>query len=124
LSINADFRHYPCSGRQAVWQNKAMERERAIAILRDHERELRRLGVASASLFGSVARGENGAQDVDIAVRLGANFCKPGLDYFGRLDDLERRLSEVLGCKVDVVEEPARKPRLQTEIDRDRAIAF
>jgi predicted nucleotidyltransferase len=38
--------------------------------------------------------------------------------------ELERRLSVILGCKVDVIEEPIRKERLRSEIDRDRAIAF
>jgi predicted nucleotidyltransferase len=55
---------------------------------------------------------------------LGENFSQPGLDYFRRLEDLERRLSAILACKVDIVEEPARKERLQKEIDRDRALAF
>jgi len=30
----------------------------------------------------------------------------------------------MLGCKVDVIEEPVRKERIQTGIDRDRALAF
>ena len=81
-------------------------------------------GVVSVSLFGSVARSENPTHDVDVVVRLGENFSKPGLDYFSSLNELEHRLSEILGCKVDVIEEPVRKPRLQREIDRDRAIAF
>lgn len=76
------------------------------------------------ALFGSLARGEDGARDVDVAVRLGPGFSKPGLDYFSWLDDLKLRLSEILGCDVDVVEEPVRNPRFQTEIDRDRAVAF
>lgn len=59
-----------------------------------------------------------------MAVRLGENFSESGLDYISRLDDLERRLSEILGCKVDLVEEPVRKERFQREIDRDRALAF
>ncbi|HEY7388527.1 MAG TPA: nucleotidyltransferase domain-containing protein [Bryobacteraceae bacterium] len=95
-----------------------------IRILRRHESELRAAGIASLSLFGSVARNEAAARDVDIAVRLASNFSKPGLDYFSRLDDLEKRLSEILGCPVDVVEEPVRKPQFQLEIDRDRAVAF
>ncbi len=111
-------------GKQTVWHNKAMERERAIAILRDHERELRQLGVEGASLFGSVARGETPAHDVDVAVQLGRNFSKPGLAFFGHLEQLEGRLAEILDSKVDVVVEPAGKPRLQGEIDKDRAIAF
>ena len=89
-----------------------------------HEQEFRNTGVVGVSLFGSVARGENPAHDVDVVVRLGENFSKPGLDYFSRLNELEYRLSEILGCEVDVVEEPVRKPRFQREIDRDRAIAF
>jgi hypothetical protein len=59
-----------------------------------------------------------------VAVRLGENFSVPGLQYFSRLSELEGHLSGILDCKVDVIEEPVRKKRLQTEIDRDRAIAF
>jgi predicted nucleotidyltransferase len=101
-----------------------MEREQVTAALRAHEQEFRAAGVLSVSLFGSVARGENPAHDIDVVVRLGDNFSKPGLDYIGRLDDLEQRLSGILGCRVDVVEEPVRKQRFQREIDRDRALAF
>lgn len=99
-----------------------MKRARVIAALK--EQELRTAGVLSASLFGSVARGEDSAHDIDSAVRLGEKFSSRGLNYFSRLSELEGRLSGILGCKVDVVEEPVRKKRFQTEIDRDRAIAF
>jgi hypothetical protein len=101
-----------------------MEREQVIAALRANEQEFRAAGIVSVSLFGSVARGENPTHDVDVVVRLGANFSERGLDYISRLDDLEQRLSGILGCKVDVVEEPVRKQRFQREIDRDRALAF
>jgi uncharacterized protein len=101
-----------------------MECNQVIAALKAHEQELRMAGVLSVSLFGSVARGENAAHDVDVAVRLGENFSMPGLNYFNRLSELEGRLSGILGCKVDVIEEPVRKKRFQTEIDRDRTVAF
>jgi uncharacterized protein len=101
-----------------------MERDDVIAALKTHEQELRTAGVLSVSLFGSVARREAFAHDVDVAVRLSENFSTPGLDYFSRLRDLEGRLAAILGCKVDVIEEPVRKKRFQTEIDRDRALAF
>jgi uncharacterized protein len=101
-----------------------VERNRVIAALKAHEEELRMAGVLSMSLFGSVARGEGSANDVDVAVRLGENFSAPGFNYLSRLSDLEGRLSGILGCKVDVIEEPVRKKRFQTEIDRDRALAF
>jgi len=101
-----------------------MERDHVLAALKAHEQELRTAGVLSVSVFGSVARREEPAHDVDAAVRLGENFSARGLDYLRRLSELEGRLSSILGCKVDVIEEPARKKRLQTEIDRDRARAF
>jgi uncharacterized protein len=101
-----------------------MEPSDIIAALKAHEEELRAAGVLSLSLFGSVARREGSANDVDVAVRLGEGFSARGLAYFGRLSELEKRLSSILGCTVDVIEEPVRKKRLQTEIDRDRAIAF
>jgi predicted nucleotidyltransferase len=101
-----------------------MSRDQVIRALKVHEKELRAAGVVSASLFGSTARGESDPGDVDIAVRLAANFSHGGFDYFGRLEDLEQHLSQLLGCKVDVVEEPIRKERFQKEIDRDRALAF
>jgi predicted nucleotidyltransferase len=101
-----------------------MERDQVIAALKSHEHELRTAGVLSVSLFGSVARGGDSAHDVDVAVRLSQNFSARGLNYFNRLSELEERLSGILGCKVDVIEEPVRKKRFQTEIDRDRALAF
>jgi uncharacterized protein len=99
-------------------------RDQAISALRAHEEKFRAAGVVSVSLFGSVARGEHPMHDVDVVVRLGRNFSEPGLDYIGRLEALEHRLSEFLGCRVDVVEEPVRRARFQTEIDRDRTLAF
>jgi predicted nucleotidyltransferase len=101
-----------------------MELTHVLAALKAHEEELRKAGVLSVSLFGSVARGGDSPNDVDVAVRLGEKFSARGLDYFSRLRELEGRLSGILGCKVDVIEEPVRKERFQSEIDRDRAVAF
>jgi uncharacterized protein len=102
-----------------------MNREQAIATLRDHEPELKAFGVLTASVFGSVGRDEAGQNsDIDVAVRLASSFSEGGFDYFSQLEELERRLSTMLGCKVDVIEEPVRKERLQVAIDRDRALAF
>ena len=101
-----------------------MTREEAIAILRRHEPELKAAGVVTASLFGSTARGEADPGDVDIAVRFADSFSTGGYDYFWQREQLRESLSKLLGCKVDLVEEPVRKPHLQREIDRDRALAF
>jgi predicted nucleotidyltransferase len=102
-----------------------MSREQVIATLRAHEQALKDAGVVRLSLFGSVARDEAGPDsDIDIAVSLGEGFSTGGFDYFWRLEQLQRRLSQMLGAKVDVVAEPVRKEQFQHEIDRDRALAF
>ena len=106
-------------------KNKEVNREQAIATLRDHEPELKAIGVVSVSLFGSVARDEAGVDsDVDVVVKLSEGFSAGGFDYFWQRERLEKRLSGLLGCKVDVVAEPVRKERFQNQIDRDRALAF
>jgi uncharacterized protein len=91
------------------------QRSRAelLAILRAHEAELRTRGVEAITLFGSLARGEaTDASDVDLAIRPSAGFSSGGFDHFGRLEALRERLA-VLGCDVDLVEEPAVRPRLR-----------
>jgi hypothetical protein len=96
-----------------------------LAILRAHEAELRARGVESLTLFGSIARGEaTGASDVDLAVRPGAGFSVGGFDHFGQLDALRDRLSALLGCDVDLVEETAARARLRQVIEREGVRAF
>ncbi len=101
-----------------------MTRDEVISTLRRHAVELHAIGVVSASLFGSLARGESDPQDVDIAVRLDDRFSTGGFDYFWQRERLRENLSKLLGSRVDVVEEPVRKPGLQQEINRDRTVVF
>src|SRR5437870_10003293 len=102
-----------------------MHRDHAIAVLRAHEAELRAAGVEHLSIFGSVARGEaKNNSDVDVVVRLTPEASQGGFAYFGRLDDLTRRLEEILGCTVDVIAEPVRKERLRKDIEREAMLAF
>lgn len=92
-----------------------------IAKLRAHESELRGAGIRHVSLFGSVARGDAAVDsDVDVAIELDPTA---GVGLF-RLTALERRIAEMLDCRVDVLPEPVEKPRLQASIDRDRRVAF
>lgn len=95
--------------------------EHIIGILRAHEAELRRSGVRHLSLFGSIAREDaESASDIDLA----AEFDPAArMDLF-RLAALERRLSEILAGRVDLLPEPVEKPRLRASIDRDRLRAF
>lgn len=98
-----------------------MDRAAIIGRLKAREPELRGLGLARLSLFGSTARGEAGpGSDVDLA----ATFdVAARVDMF-RFAAIEHRLRELVGAPVDLVGEPARKAAMQAEIDRDRVLVF
>jgi hypothetical protein len=100
-----------------------MNAQEAIALIRRHEAELRRLGVQSLSLFGSTARGEAAARaDIDVAVKL--EDIAGGFATFGRLDRIRERLGHVLQARVDVVLEPAEPGVMRTAVEKDRRVAF
>jgi uncharacterized protein len=100
-----------------------MDRSTALSILKRNESELRLLGVSSLSVFGSTARdAANDLSDIDVAVKFAPG--PRGLARLKRAELLRRRLSNLLGRLVDVVEEPARSPRVQKAIQRDRVVAF
>ena len=82
---------------KSFWIN-IMEREEILATLKRQKRTLKKYGVASVSVFGSVARNRiRKNSDVDLLVE----FDKPiGLFEFARL---KLHLEEVLGRKVDLV---------------------
>jgi predicted nucleotidyltransferase len=82
-----------------------------IKILRRHQAELRKAGVKSLKLFGSVVRGEARPEsDIDILVE----FSRPiGLLAFVRL---KQRLAELLGRPVDLVTAEALKAPLRDAI--------
>ncbi len=88
-----------------------MTREQALSILAAHTQKLQEFGVASLSIFGSVARNEaTEDSDVDILVE----FNRPvGLFAFVRL---RRRLQEILGRGVDLVTPDALKAPLRERI--------
>jgi predicted nucleotidyltransferase len=100
-----------------------MDSEQVLAILRRHKRELRALGIENMSLFGSVAT-DTGTEDSDIDVAVSLAPGLRGLERIGRLDAVQSRLSDLLGCPVDVVEEPARSPVIRRAIERDGVLAF
>lgn len=72
-----------------------------------------RYGLASATLFGSAARGQLGpASDIDVAVRFS------GPPKLRDLLDLERELEDAFDRDVDIVLQDSVKPRLRREIER------
>ncbi|GAA0660534.1 hypothetical protein FHT00_002820 [Sphingomonas insulae] len=101
-----------------------MTKAEALARLRAREADLRALGIDRLSLFGSTARGEDRSDsDVDLAAVMNYDRVET-LGPFGFFG-IEDRIGEMLGgVKVDLVTEPARRSRLQAQIDRDRVDVF
>lgn len=89
-----------------------MQREQALEILSSHLEEIRqKFDVTSLALFGSVARGQAGAEsDLDILVEYAKT---PGL--FGFLD-LKEYLEDLLSRPVDLVTVNALKKQLREKI--------
>ena len=94
--------------------NLNMTRRTVITRIRKHRAQLTKLGVKSLSLFGSVARGEEGPNsDVDILVEF------KGKATLDRYMDTKFYLEDLLGCKVDLVTPKAIKPRMKPYIMQD-----
>jgi predicted nucleotidyltransferase len=92
-----------------------------IAVLRAHEAELRAAGIRGLALFGSVARGEAGADsDIDLAVDLDPD-ARIGLFA---LFSPQRRLEQLVGREVDLLPEPIEKQRLLINVNPDRRLVF
>ena len=98
-----------------------MDSQAVIRRLNRNKTGLQALGLKQLSLFGSTARGDaTAASDVDLAVTLDEGAR---IDLF-RFAAISERLSQMLDAKVDLVIEPARNARMQSEIDRDRLRVF
>ncbi|MCL4673489.1 MAG: nucleotidyltransferase domain-containing protein [Sphingomonadaceae bacterium] len=98
-----------------------MDRNAVILLLQQNKAQLQAAGMRGVSLFGSTARGHQASSsDVDLAVTL----TEPGSFDLFRFAALNEKLRQLLGTSVDVVVEPARNRRMQTEIDRDRVRVF
>lgn len=95
--------------------------DNVLATLRTHERELRRLGVSHAAVFGSVARGEAGADsDIDVLVELDPDQ-QLGIFEYARL---KIYINEILNGVSDVVNRRTIKPLLRDSILRDAVDVF
>jgi len=76
-----------------------MNRAEAIARLREHETELKRLGVQHLYLFGSTARGD-AREDSDIDLFF--DYEKGKLGLF-ELMDVKEAAAKILGRKTDIM---------------------
>jgi uncharacterized protein len=98
-----------------------MDRDRVISILRSNAPELRAAGVAHLRLFGSVARGEAGAQsDIDLLAEFDSS--KPvTLLTVGRL---QQRLQSLLGVGVDLSASAWLREHVREQALREAVLAF
>jgi uncharacterized protein len=98
-----------------------MDREHVIAKLRAHEQQLKNAGIVRLSLFGSTARGDaRPDSDVDLLAAFDNSRRISLLDIVG----MELDITEMLGCKVDLIEEGTLKPRVQKSVEGEVVRAF
>jgi uncharacterized protein len=97
-----------------------MRRDEAIEKLRQHEAELKQLGVQHLYLFGSTARGE-ARQDSD--VDLFFDYEKGALSLF-QLMDVKERAAEILGCKADIMTRDSLHKTLRQRIEATSVPVF
>lgn len=90
-----------------------MERADAIAKLKEHETELKRLGVEHLYLFGSTARGE-AREDSD--VDLFFDYEKGKLGLF-ELMDVKEAAARILGHKADIMTRDSLHKTLRQRIE-------
>ncbi len=92
-----------------------------VARLRRREAELRARGVASLSVFGSVARGEaRPDSDIDLAV----TFEPAARVSLTGLAALRADLAEVLGAPADLVEWQSLRPHIREAAQREAVRVF
>jgi predicted nucleotidyltransferase len=90
-----------------------MDRDETIAKLREHEAELKALGVQHLYLFGSTARGEaREGSDVDLFFDHG----RGNLSLFG-LMDVKERTTQILSCKADIMTRESLHKTLRRRIE-------
>ena len=99
----------------------ARDLQSVLGTLRAHESDLRRLGVAHAGVFGSVARGEaSTTSDIDVLVEL--DDSRPiGIFEYARL---KLYINQLFNGSSDVVNRRTLRPLLQASILRDTVHAF
>ena len=97
-----------------------MKREDAIAILKEHETELRQLGVEHLYLFGSTARGE-AREDSDVDLFFDHPEGSMGL-Y--ELMDVKDAATRILGRKTDIMTRRSLHPVLRERIEASALQVF
>ena len=97
-----------------------MQRDEAIAKLKQHEAELRRLGVEHLYLFGSTARGE-AREDSDVDLFFDYERGKLGLF---ELMDVKEEAARILGRKADIMTRDSLHKVLRSRIEASALQVF
>ncbi|MDZ7719427.1 MAG: nucleotidyltransferase family protein [Balneolaceae bacterium] len=74
---------------------------------------LKKYGIQKAGIFGSVARGDANAKDIDLLVKIDQKISL--LDFIG----IQQELEDELDMNVDLVEYDSLKPALKEDILKD-----
>ena len=97
-----------------------MDRSTAMAALRAHETELKRLGARRLYLFGSTVRDEAGNKsDVDLFF----DHPEGSLGLFA-LMNVKEAASRILGCKTDIMTRRSLHPVLRRDIESSAQQVF
>jgi uncharacterized protein len=97
-----------------------MKRDEAITKLKEHEAELRQLGVQHLYLFGSTARGE-ASEDSDVDLFFDYERGKLGLF---ELMDVKEQTSRILGRKADIMTRDSLHKVLRSRIEASALQVF
>lgn len=98
-----------------------MNSREALNTLKQHEKDLRALGISHAGIFGSVARGENRPDsDLDILIDTDPNVRITVYDYVG----LKEYVAGLFKGSVDVVRREGLKPHLRSAATAEAVYAF
>jgi uncharacterized protein len=91
-----------------------MHRDTILLTLKQHQTVLKKLGIRSLALFGSVARDEaTPASDIDILVEF-----EPPVT-FDRYMDVKFYLEDHLGREVDLVSWKSLKPQIRASVEQE-----
>lgn len=98
-------------------RTKALRLDDITSILKQHKEGLKaKYEVREIGIFGSCVRGEQRRRsDIDVLVEFRPDAKVSLLGFI----NMENYLSELLGCKVDLVEKSALKPRIGRRILRE-----
>ena len=98
-----------------------MNRDRAVNLLKRHEKEFHDAGIGALYIFGSVARDQaNDKSDVDVFFDLSRS---QGFTLFDLLA-IQERMQDILGTNVDVMSRNGIHPRRRGRIEASAVRVF